>query len=86
VGLDTRVGVWTLGADAQLAGDRYDAAANTTLLPGYVLLNLTASRPVARDWTFLARVDNLLDKSYMLASTYATAGQSVFVSLTWAPR
>jgi outer membrane cobalamin receptor len=27
-----------------------------------------------------------LDKSYMLASTYATAGQSVFVSLTWAPR
>jgi vitamin B12 transporter len=86
VGLDTRVGVWTLGADAQLAGDRYDTAANTTLLPGYVLLNLTASRPVARDWTFLARVDNLLDKSYMLASTYATAGQSVFVSLTWAPR
>jgi vitamin B12 transporter len=86
VGLDTRVGVWTLGADAQLAGDRYDNAANTTLLPGYVLLNLTASRPVARDWTFLARVDNLLDKSYMLASTYATAGQSVFVSLTWAPR
>jgi vitamin B12 transporter len=86
VGLDTRVGVWTLGADAQLAGDRYDNAANTTLLPGYVLLNLTASRPVARDWTFLARVDNLLDKSYMLANTYATAGQSVFVSLTWAPR
>jgi vitamin B12 transporter len=86
VGLDTRIGVWTLGADAQLAGDRYDNAANTTLLPGYVLLNLTASRPVARDWTFLARVDNLLDKSYMLASTYATAGQSVFVSLTWAPR
>jgi vitamin B12 transporter len=86
VGMDTRVGSWTLGADAQLAGDRYDNAANTTLLPGYVLLNLTASRPVARDWTFLARVDNLLDQKYTLASTYATAGQSVFFSLTWAPQ
>lgn len=86
VGVDTRVGAWTLGADAQLAGDRYDTAANTTLLPGYVLLNLTASRPIARDWTIQARVDNLLDKSYATASTYATAGQSVFVSLNWAPQ
>jgi vitamin B12 transporter len=86
VGMDTRVGTWTLGADAQLAGDRYDNAANTTLLPGYVLLNLTASRPVARDWTFLARLDNLLDQKYTLANTYATAGQSVFFSLTWAPQ
>jgi vitamin B12 transporter len=86
VGVDARVGAWTLGADAQLAGDRYDSAANTLLLPGYVLLNLTASRPVARDWTLQARVDNLLDKSYTLASTYATQGQSVFVSLTWAPQ
>ncbi|MDZ7936809.1 MAG: TonB-dependent receptor [Rhodoferax sp.] len=86
VGLNTRVGVWTLGADAQLAGDRYDSAANSLLLPGYVLLNLTASRPVARDWTLQARVDNLLDKSYALASTYATQGQSLFVNLTWAPQ
>ena len=86
VGVHTRVAAWTLGADAQLAGDRYDTAANTTLLPGYVLINLTASRPLARDRTIQARVDNLLDKSYATAGTCATAGQSVFVSLNWAPQ
>ncbi len=82
---DTRVGPWSLGAEAQLSGRRNDSASNTVVLGGYGLINLSASTLVARDWTFLARVDNLADKSYELAQTYATGGRSLYVGLKWAP-
>ncbi|MDO9359673.1 MAG: TonB-dependent receptor [Polaromonas sp.] len=82
---DTRVGSWSLGAEAQLSGRRFDDAANTKTLGGYTLINLSASTLVARDWTVIARVDNLADKSYELAQTYATAGRALYVGLKWAP-
>ena len=34
----------------------------------------------------LARVDNLADKDYQLARTYATPGRTLFVGLKWAPQ
>lgn len=82
---DTRVGPWSLGAEAQLSGRRNDSATNAVVLGGYGLINLSASTLVARDWTFLARVDNLADKSYELAQTYATGGRTLYVGLKWAP-
>jgi len=82
---DTRVGPWSLGAEAQLSGRRNDSASNTVVLGGYGLINLSASTLVARDWTFMARVDNLADKSYELAQTYATGGRTLYVGLKWAP-
>ncbi len=86
LGAETRVGAWSLGADAQLSGKRYDNAANTTVLGGYALFGLSASTRLARDWTFLARVDNLADKNYQLASTYATPGRTLYAGLKWAPQ
>ena len=86
VGAVTEVGRWHLDAQAQLSGERPDSLSNNVQLAGYVLLNLSASTPVSRDWTLLARMDNLLDQSYMLANTYATAGRSVYLGLTWAPK
>lgn len=85
---DTRVGSWQLGAEAQLSGRRYDYdfAGNTSVLSGYSLLNLSASTPVAGDWSLLARVDNLADKQYELARSYATAGRSFYVGVKWAPK
>jgi vitamin B12 transporter len=82
---DTRVGSWQLGAEAQFSGRRFDDAANTRVLSGYSLLNLSASTPLVKDWTLLARVDNLADKQYELARTYATAGRSLYVGVKWAP-
>jgi len=82
---DTRVGSWLLGAEAQFSGKRFDDAANTKVLSGYSLLNLSASTPLMKDWTLLARVDNLADKQYELARTYATAGRSFYVGMKWAP-
>jgi vitamin B12 transporter len=86
LGASTRVMAWTMGADAQLSGLRYDDAANTVVLPGYVLLNLHAKTPVSKDWTLLLRVDNASDAQYQLANTYATPGRSLFVGLKWAPQ
>lgn len=83
---DSRVGAWLLGAEAQFSGHRFDDAANTVRLGGYSLLNLSASTPFAKDWTLLARVDNLADKKYELARTYATAGRSFYAGVKWAPR
>ena len=53
---------------------------------GYALVNLYASTRLARDYTLLARIDNLADKDYQLARTYATAGRTVYVGVKWAPQ
>ncbi len=82
----TKLGQWTLGVEAQFSDQRYDDAANTNVLPGYGLLGLNARIQLSKDWSLLARVDNLLDKQYELASTYATAGRSFYASVKWAPQ
>ncbi|WP_034410956.1 TonB-dependent receptor domain-containing protein [Derxia gummosa] len=83
---DTRVADWTLGASLQASGRRWDNAANTQALGGYALLGVHASRRIARDWTVLARVDNLADRDYETARTYANPGRTAWLNLTWAPR
>ena len=86
LGADTQWAGWTLGAELQASGRRFDNAANTLVLGGYTLFNLHASTRIARDYTLLARLDNLADKNYQLARTYATPGRSIYVGLKWAPQ
>lgn len=85
LGLDTRVGPWTWGADMVLSALRYDDAANNTVLPGYVVLNVSAQRRIGKDWTALVRVDNATDATYQLAKDYATSTRTLYVGLKWAP-
>lgn len=85
-GADTRLAGWTVGAEVQASGRRFDTVANTNVLGGYTLVNLYASTRIARDYTLLARIDNLADKDYQLARTYATAGRTVYVGVKWAPQ
>jgi vitamin B12 transporter len=85
LGLDTRVGPWTWGADMVLSALRYDDAANNTVLPGYVVLNVSAQRRIGKDWTALVRVDNANDATYQLAKDYATSTRTLYVGLKWAP-
>lgn len=84
-GADTQLAGWTLGAEVQTTGRRYDNAANTNVLGGYTLLNLYASTQVARDFMLTARVDNLTDKDYQTARLYDTGGRMLWVGLKWAP-
>ena len=85
LGADYALAGWSLDAEARASSTRFDNAANTVPLGGYTLFNLYATRRLGRDWTLLARVDNLADKNYQLANTYATPGRAFFVSLKWAP-
>ncbi len=84
-GADTQFGTWTVGAEVQASGKRFDDAANTNRLGGYTLLNLYASTRIARDYSLVARIDNVADKPYELIRTYATPGRVLYVGLKWAP-
>src|SRR6218665_2192451 len=84
LGADTRLADWSVGAEVQASGRRFDNAANTKVLGGYALLNLYASPRIARDCTLLARIDNLADKDYQLARSYATPGRTLYVGVKWA--
>jgi len=81
---DTYVAAWTVGAEAQFSGSRDDV--DGTRLGGYSLINLYASTPLSKDWTVLARVNNLADKNYQLANTYTTLGRSFYTAVRWAPQ
>jgi vitamin B12 transporter len=86
LGADTELAGWRLGAEVQASGKRFDTVANTTELGGYALVNLSASTRMARDWTLLARIDNVADKDYQTARTYATEGRTFYLGLKWAPQ
>ena len=80
---DTMVAGWKLGAEMQVAGKRFDDAANKYVLGGYTLWNLSAQKQLSRQWSLVARLNNLADKRYELARTYATEGRSAYVGVTW---
>ncbi len=84
-GADWRVAGWTLGAEVQTSGFRYDDAANKRRLGGYTLLNLSASTQITPQWQLLARIDNVGDKDYTLARGYATGGRSGYIGVKWTP-
>ena len=86
LGADTRIAAFDVGAEMQASGHRWDNAANTTRLGGYTLFNLYASTRIARDYSLVARVDNIGDKAYQFANTYATPGRVVWVGVKWAPQ
>lgn len=75
-----------MGAQLQYVGKRFDNASNTVSLDSYSLINLTASRPIDRDWRILARVNNLGNTNYAFANGYATPGRTFYVSLIWTPK
>ncbi|MFA7557721.1 MAG: TonB-dependent receptor [Hydrogenophaga sp.] len=85
-GAETALAGWTLGGEVQASGRRFENAANTQELNGYALVNLYASTRIARDFTLLARVDNLADKDYQVARTYVMPGRTLYVGLKWAPQ
>jgi vitamin B12 transporter len=86
LGAETRAAGWTWAADLQTSAKRFDNAANTNVLGGYTLFNLSAQTEVAKDVNLIAGINNLADKRYQTARTYATEGRSVYVGVKWMPR
>lgn len=85
-GAETRVGNWTVASDVLMASHTQDSDSSNVILPGYTLVNLSAATPLGRDWKLIAKLDNLTDKNYQTASTYASARRTLYVGLTWAPQ
>lgn len=77
---------WQVRAEVQGQGKRYDNAANTHKLGGYSLLNANASWQVSPELTLGLRLNNILDKSYVLAKDYGTLGRTGLMTLTWQPK
>lgn len=73
----------SLGFTVATYGDRYDDAENSTLLPGYGLLNLRASYDFAEHWDAKLTVKNALDKSYQTSEGYNNPGRGVFLTMNY---
>jgi len=85
-GADTMWAGWSLGIEARAAGARFENASNTQRLAGYALVNVVASRALRPGLLIEGRIDNVGDKQYELARSYATAGRTVQLAMRWAPQ
>jgi vitamin B12 transporter len=85
-----------IGSEVIASGQRYDDAANRFKLAGYTLVNLTAAYKLNDSWTMNARVNNVFNRQYVLATTavsfapnaadYNTPGTNLFISARWVPK
>lgn len=77
-------GTHELGMDVLATGEREDFGfPEQTRLDGYTLLNLYGRLALARDLSIQARLENVFDERYELASTYNTPGRSLFVAMRY---
>jgi len=52
-------------------------------LGGYSRVDLRLDAALGRDWAMRARVENLLDRPYTLASGFATPGRSLLLEFAY---
>ena len=78
----------TTGIELVMASDRLDNS-GTSSLAGYGVVNLKSTYALSREWSVHARIENILDKSYTLATyagnNYATPGPSGYLTLRYVP-
>jgi len=86
LGAEMPLGGWQLAADLVMASHTFDSDASNVILPGYSLVDLSATTALSRDWKLTAKLDNLTDKVYQTANTYASARRTLYVGVTWAPQ
>lgn len=77
---------WNWGVDVQGIGPRFDDAANTKVLAGYGVINLSGTKLLVDDWTLTARIDNIGNRKYEEVGNYATPGRTFLVGLKWMPK
>lgn len=84
-GFDTRVGAWTIASDVLMSSFRQDSDSTNVILPGYTLVNLSATTALSSTWKTVVKLDNLTDKTYQTAGGYAMPRRTLYVGLTWTP-
>jgi vitamin B12 transporter len=88
--LSKSFGDWNFGSEVIGSSERYNDVTNSQKMAGYAILNFVANYKINNDWTAQGRVNNLLDKDYVLALTsssipYNTPNANVFFSLRYSP-
>lgn len=81
VSLAKDIGEHRLGLTVLASGDREDFGG--TVLPGYVLANLTGQIAINENWRLNARIENLFDKAYETASGFTMQERSGFVEIRY---
>jgi vitamin B12 transporter len=76
----------SVGADVLASGLRYNDAANTQQLSPYELVSIFAKYRIERDWTVLARINNLFNREYVLVQDYETPRFNFFIGLRYSPK
>lgn len=86
--LGKSLGAWEWRIEQQISDDRidYPYGEPAKKLSGYALTNLYGAYRVAKDWSVFARINNLFDREYVLADTYATPGMNAFVGIRYSPK
>ena len=82
----TKEKAWSVRAELNAVGARYEDAANTKIMGGYALTNLAASWQLEKDWQVITRVNNVFDRHYEQARGYGTLGRNALISLRWEPK
>ena len=83
LGVQTTWDTWQLGLQVQAAAARFDDTANTQRMGGYALVSLSVAKPLGAGLVLEGRIDNVGDKVYEVARTYATPGRLAQVTLRW---
>ncbi|MBC7983769.1 MAG: TonB-dependent receptor [Candidatus Obscuribacterales bacterium] len=66
-------------------GSRFNNAANTSELPGYVTADLVGEYSITKQLKFECKIGNLLDKAYETVRYYNEPPRTLFVSLQYKP-
>ncbi|TMI84526.1 MAG: TonB-dependent receptor [Bacillati bacterium ANGP1] len=63
-------------------GDRFADAANTSLVPGYLLVGLNATWALGEGYSFQAGINNVFDVTYQESLGFPEPGRTVFMAVT----
>ncbi len=84
--LSRAFGPLSVSGNVLAQSDRFDDALNTIRVPGYAIVNLSASYQMTKNLFLRGELGNLLDKDYELVSTFREAGRNFFISLYYQSR
>lgn len=82
---ETTLAGWSLGAQVQVSGQRYDTVANTIRLGGYALVDFDAQFSLSKALRLQLKLDNAFDRKYQTANGYASAPFQTFIGLRYSP-
>lgn len=79
---------WSVGASLIAESDRYNDAANTSLIPGFGTLDLRSSWQFFPDWSASLKVSNVFDRRYATSESFTgepflAAGRTYMASVRY---